>query len=274
MVDEQAEYLFSHAPNEVDRLQSWARSWEPETEAMLDRIQVQPGWHAIDLACGPSGIIGPLSRRVGSSGKVIASDFNPVMLSAARSYAEKNALKNVEFIEANAYQTDLPRASFDLVHARFMFAPLGRDDILLNEMIALTRPGGIVASQESDESGYVCYPPQPAWERLKQLTVDAFARGGGDYSAGRRTYGLFRRAGLEKVQTRAACLALPAGHPYRLWPIESALAFRPRFLEWGLITASELDQLLQECEHIARDPETFLTSFVVMQVWGCKSETG
>jgi hypothetical protein len=44
-------------------------------------------------------------------------------------------------------------------------------------------------------------------------------------------------------------------------------------LEWGLITASELDHLLQECERIARDPETFLTSFVVMQVWGRKPET-
>lgn len=274
MVDAQAGYIFAHAPNEVDRLRSWARSWEPETEAMLDRIQVQPGWRAIDLACGPMGIISSLSRRVGSTGKVVASDLNPVMLSAARRHAETNALTNVEFIEANAYQSNLPRASFDLVHARFMFAPLGQDGILLNEMIALTRPGGTIVSQESDESGYVCYPPQPSWERLKQLTIDAFARGGGNYSAGRRTYGLFCNAGLEKVQARAACLALPAGHPYRLWPIESALAFRSRFLEWGLITESDLDYLLQECESIARDPATFLTSFVVMQVWGRKPETG
>jgi hypothetical protein len=273
MVDAGAGYIFAQAPNEVDRLQSWARSWEPETEAMLDRIQVGPGWHAADLACGPMGIIGPLSQRVGPTGRVVAADLNPGMLSAARGYAEKNGFKNIEFIQANAYQSDLPRASFDLVHARFMFAPLGRDDALLDEMIALTRPGGIVASQESDESGYVCYPPQPAWERLKQLTVEAFARGGGDYSAGRRTYGLFRRAGLENVQVRAACLALPTGHPYRLWPVESALAFRPRFLEWGLIAAGELDHLLGECERISRDPETFLTSFVVMQTWGRKPES-
>ena len=273
MAEVQAGYIFAHAPNEVDRLQSWALSWEPETEAMLDRIQVQSGWHTIDLACGPLGIIDSLSRRVGSAGRVVAADLNPTMLSAGRRYAQENALNNVEFIQANAFQSGLPRASFDLVHARFMFAPLGRDDTLLDEMIALTRPGGIVASQESDESGYVCYPPQPAWERLKQLTVAAFARGGGDYSAGRRTYGLFRRAGLENVRVRAACLALPTGHPYRLWPVESALAFRPRFLEWGFITASELDHLLQECERIARDPETFLTSFVVMQVWGRKPET-
>jgi hypothetical protein len=274
MTDAQAGYIFAQAPNEVERLQSWAHSWEPETEAMLDRIQVQPGWRAIDLACGPLGIIDSLSRRVGSTGSVVAADLNPSMLSAAHSYAETNGFNNVEFVEASAYQSGLPPASFDLVHARFMLAPLGRDEALLDEMIALARPGGSVASQESDESGYVCYPPQPAWERLKQLTVAAFARGGGDYSAGRRTYGLFRQAGLENVQARAACLALPAGHPYRLWALESALAFRPRFLEWGLISTSELDLLLQECERIARDPETFLTSFVVIQVWGRKPERG
>jgi SAM-dependent methyltransferase len=274
MGEVQEKYIFAQAPNEIDRLQSWALSWEPESEALLDRIQVQPGWRAVDLACGPAGIIGPLSRRVGPAGKVVASDLNQGMLSAARIYAEKNGLRNVDFLEANAYHSNLPPASFDLVHARFMFAPLGQDQTLLSEMIALARPGGIVVSQESDESGYLCYPPQPAWEQLKHLTVQAFARGGGDYSAGRRMYGLFRRAGLENVQARAACLALPAGHPYRFWPIESALAFRPRFLEWGLISSTELDHLLQECERIARDPETFLTSFTVMQIWGRKPKSG
>jgi SAM-dependent methyltransferase len=268
--DAHAGYLLAQAPNEVDRLQSWARSWEPETEALLERSPVQAGWQAVDLACGPMGVIGPLSQRVGPAGRVVAADLDPGMLSAARRYAEATGLTNVDFVEANVYQSGLPRASFDLVHARFMFAPLGREESLLEEMISLTRPGGVIVSQESDASGYICHPPQPAWERLKQLTVEAFARGGGNYSAGRHTYGRFRHAGLENVQARAACLALPAGHPFRLWPIESALAFRPRFLEWDLITAGELDQLLRECGRIAQDPEAFLTSFVVMQVWGCR----
>lgn len=273
MVNRQVEYLLSQAPNEIVRLQSWAQSWEPETEAMLDRIQVKAGWHCLDLACGPMGIIGPLSRRTGPTGQVVGADINPVMLAAARSFAETNELKNVDFIEANAYQSNLPRESFELVHARFMLAPLGQDDILLNEMIALACPGGVIVSQESDESSYVCYPPQPSWERLKQLTMAAFARGGGNYSAGRRTYGLFRQAGLEDVQARVATLALPAGHPYRIWPIESAYALRGRLLEWELISETELYQLLEECERVACDPDIFLTSFAVMQVWGRKPTT-
>lgn len=274
MDDAQTGYVLAQASNEVERLQSWSRIWQPETEAMLDQIKVQPGWRTVDLACGPQGILGSLSRRVGPSGSVTACDIDPQMLSAARTYAENDGFTNIEFIASNSFQTNLPRASFDLVHARFMFAPLGRDDVLLQEMVSLTRPGGIVVSQESDESGYVCYPPHPAWERLKRLTVEAFARGGGDYSAGRRLYGLFRRSGLKDVQVRTACLALPAGHPYRYWPIESAVALRSRLLKWGLISGEELDRLLEACTRIANDPEIFLTSFNVIQTWGRKPLNG
>jgi ubiquinone/menaquinone biosynthesis C-methylase UbiE len=270
MPEHQEEYLLSRAPNEVDRLQSWSRSWEPETEAMLDRIQIQPGWHCLDLACGPLGIINSLSRRVGPTGKVVGADINPLMLTAVRNFVVYNNIDNVELVETDSYQSSLPCESFDLVHARAMFAPLGRDNILLDEMMALTRPGGIIVSQESDESGYLCYPPQPPWERLKQLTIAAFKLSGGDYSAGRHTYDLFRTAGLENLQARVANLALPAGHPFRNWPIESAIALRGRMLELKLIKEFELDQLISKCDLIARDPDIFLTSYTVIQVWGQK----
>jgi ubiquinone/menaquinone biosynthesis C-methylase UbiE len=271
MNDKNSAYLLSQAPDEVTRLQSWAQSWEAETETMLDQVQVQHGWRCLDLACGPLGILRSLSRRVGRGGKVVGADFDTAMLSAALCYIRDNKLKNVELVEADAFESGLPRASFDLVHARFLITPLGRGEKLINEMIALTRPGGVVVSQESDESGYIAYPPQPAWERLKQLSFAAFARGFGDYSVGRRIYGLMKQAGLEDVHARAAVLALPAGHPFRMWPIESANALRPKLLEWDLISGSELDALLAECERIACDPDIFLTSFAVMQVWGRKS---
>jgi ubiquinone/menaquinone biosynthesis C-methylase UbiE len=272
MTNQQEKYLLSQAPDEVTRLQSWAHSWEPETEALLDRVQVQHGWRCLDLACGPLGILGSLSRRVGSRGIVVGADSNTAMLSAALCYIRDNKLKNVELVEADAFESRLPPASFDLVHARFLLAPLGREEEFIKEMIALTSPGGVIVSQESDESGYIADPPQPAWEKLKQLTIAAFGKGGGNYSAGRKMYGLMKHAGLEDVQARTAVLALPVGHPFRMWPLESAKALRPKLLEWGLIAEPELNSLLRECEGIARDPDIFLTSFAVMQVWGRKAK--
>lgn len=67
----------------------------------------------------------------------------------------------------------------------------------------------------------------------------------------RRAYGSFPRAGMERVQGRATCLARPARYPFRRWPIESAQAIRPRFLEWELVSASELDDWLSECDQMA-----------------------
>lgn len=237
---------------------------------MLDAIQVQPGWRCADLGCGPMGLLGALSRRAGPTGRVVGVDFNPAQVAAAQEFANNRGYSNVEVVQADAYQTGLPDAAFDLVHVRFVFTPLGRDEVLLAEMLRLTRPGGILLIEESDEAGYQAYPPQPAWDRLKALAVEAFGRGGGDYNAGRRMYSLLRQAGLEGIDARAAVLALPAGHPYRLWPLESAAALRPRILEWGLTTPAELDAIMDECERIANDPQVFLTSFIVVQVWGRK----
>jgi hypothetical protein len=41
-------------------------------------------------------------------------------------------------------------------------------------------------------------------------------------------------------------------------------------VDGGLLTEVELDEALAECEEIAKNPDTFVMSFIVTQVWGCK----
>src|SRR5258708_5294442 len=107
---------------------------------MLDHIGLEAGWRCLDLGCGAMGILGPLSRRVGSAGQVIGVDLDARQLAAARAFIQEAGLRNVEIVEQDAYHTTFPRESFDLVHVRFVFAPVGRDEDLVREMIALTKP--------------------------------------------------------------------------------------------------------------------------------------
>jgi SAM-dependent methyltransferase len=130
------------------------------------------------------GILGPLSHRVGPQGHVIGVDTDATQLAAARAFVQENHLDNVEILDQDACHTTLPRASFDCIHVRFVFAPVGRDAELLQEMLALTRPGGVVVIQEPDATSWQCYPAHPAWDRLKEAILAAFARGGGDFNAG------------------------------------------------------------------------------------------
>jgi ubiquinone/menaquinone biosynthesis C-methylase UbiE len=139
------DYLLSDSASELERLRLQARVWEPETEAWLDQFGPMTGWRCLDLGCGAMGILGPPARRVGPSGQVIGVDVDPLQLRGARAFVADNKLPNVE---TDAYASSLPANLFDLAHVRFLFAPVGRDAQLMNELWRLTNPGGIIAIQE------------------------------------------------------------------------------------------------------------------------------
>ncbi len=264
------DYLLAGGAAELDRLQLQARAWEPEAETLLDRIAVQPGWSCVDLGCGAMGILGPLSRRVGPSGRVLGLDIDAPQLAAARAYVQREGLANVEIEERDAFHTGLPPAGFHLVHARFVAAPTGRGRELMSEMLQLAAPGGVIVLQEPDTSSWRCYPDHPTFNRLRDAIVTAFARGGGNFDAGRASHRMFRDAGLEGVAARAAVLTLESGHPYARVLCQFAASLRPRILGAEIMTEPELDDAVAVCERIARDPSTFVVSFLVLQVWGRK----
>jgi len=235
---------------ELERLRLQARVWEPDTEIWLDEIGVQPGWRCIDLGCGAMGILGPLARRVGPDGRVVGLDMDSRQLAGARSFVADNRLDVVEIVEGDAYRTGLPAASFDLVHVRFVLAPVGRDEALLAEMLRLVRAGGSLAIQEPDSASWSCFPPNPAWDG--------------------RTFGMLRRIGLKDVRLRAAVVALQDCPPYMRLPIQFVTTLRARILDEGLMTPEDLATAMADCEAVAKEPDTIVISFVVTQVWGRK----
>ena len=263
-------YLMAGSTAELERLRLQARVWEPEAEAMLDRIGVRPGWHVLDLGCGAMGVLDPLSRRVGATGRVVGVDNDPRQLAGAREVAARASLGNIEIVDADAYATALPSASFDLVHARFVFAPGGRDDRLLAEMVRLTRPGGVIAIQEPDASSWSSYPGNILWSMLRSEILAAFKRGGGDFDAGLRTRSLLEKAGFLDVEIRAAVLPITGAHPYKRLPVQFATSLRARILEGGRVNEAQLDRAIAECERIAADPRSMMMTFIVTQAWGRK----
>jgi SAM-dependent methyltransferase len=191
-------YPIERRPGEIERLYVQGAAMAPDTEVMLSRIGVAEGWSCLDIGCGPRGVTDLLSTRVGASGRVVGLDMDAQFLEIARD----GAPNNVEFLQGDAYGSDLAGDSFDLVHMRFVAATAGDPERLLKEAIRLVRPGGIVAVQEPDGSSLNCYPSHPAWDRLKAALLGAFSGVGADLQLGARLYAIARRAGLEDVQYR------------------------------------------------------------------------
>ena len=122
-----SDYLLASGDAEMQRLRLQAQVWEPAAIDFLATLDIQPGSKALDLGCGAMGIMRPLSRSVGDTGAVVGLDSDATQLAAARSFVEEAKLTNVSIIEGNAFDTGLPAGHFDLVHVRFLFAPVGRD---------------------------------------------------------------------------------------------------------------------------------------------------
>ena len=65
-------YSLGSSPAERDRLRRQSAELRGHSELLLDRVGVTAGWRAIDLGCGPSGVLDLLADRVGPAGRELA----------------------------------------------------------------------------------------------------------------------------------------------------------------------------------------------------------
>jgi ubiquinone/menaquinone biosynthesis C-methylase UbiE len=261
-------YPIERRAGEIERLRMQAAALEFDAGVMLERIGVSSGWRCLDLGCGPGGIVDLLSVRAGPTGQVVALDADPVFLEHARVLAREHGRGNIEFVQSDAYRTGLPRASFDLVHVRFVASTVGRPEDLISEALALARPGGFVAFQEGDVGTLKCYPPHAAWDRLAQVLEQVFVSVGNDVRFAQRLYQAFRRAGLESIQYRPFLVGFRADDPMADYLPATVESLRRTVLRHDLIDEGELDAALAACRRHLADPDTVSTYVTVAQVWG------
>ncbi len=265
-------YPLEPREGEEERLRIQGAAMRSDAEIMLNQIGVGEGWRCLDLGCGVGGITDLLSRRVGSTGSVVGLDSNPKLLDAAQAWAHPEELANTEFVVGNAYASDLPSESFDLVHIRFLLGTSGGPEQLLREARRLTRPGGALAIEEADMGMLNCYPTHPAFAHLRKLLIDGFAAVGADLQLGKRAYQLITSQGLIDVAYRPFIVGVRSIDPMVDYLPQTIESIRNTLLEHGLTTAKELDRLILECRSHLAQSSTVFTTCLVAQVWGWKRE--
>jgi len=263
-------YLLGHSDDEELRLRKQAAELRQESAWLFDRIGLGAGSRAIDLGCGPQGVLDLLSERVGSTGRVIGIERNRRSAAIAKRFVVDRALNNVDVLQRDATATGLPGASFDLVHARLLLVNIPHVEAVVREMVRLARPGGVVASHEADYVSHMCDPPLRAWDRLFEIFKRYSSANGIDLFVGRRTHRLFREAGLVDVKVNPVIHAYPHGHNRRAIFWHFLKNVRDHILDQELITESEFRELMTELkEHLDR-PDTLVVSHLFFQVWGRK----
>jgi len=265
-----SQYLLGHSEDEELRLRRQAEELKPESAWLLDQTGLRAGDRAIDLGCGPQGVLDLLSERVGTTGSVIGIEKSDQSVAIARRFVADRKLNNVEVVQGDGAATLLPGDSFDLVHTRLVLVNVPDVQSVVREMVRLARPGGVVASHEADYLTHICDPPLGAWDRLFKIFEEYSRSNGIDIFIGRRMHRLLGEAGLVDIKVRPIVHIYPFGHSRRTIFWDFLQNVQDRILQQGLIGESEFGELMAELKGHLDRPDTQVVSHLFFQVWGRK----
>jgi SAM-dependent methyltransferase len=262
-------YLLGDSPAEVEHLLVQAEVYAPETEQLLDLIGMEQGASAVDVGCGALGVLHLLRGRVGPHGRVVGLDREPRLLAAAEQLAGARGLE-AELVQADATSTGLRSDLFDIVHARTVLVNVSNPAEIIAEMVRVAKPGGVIALQEPDCSCWVCDPPHPAWEPIRDAVLEAFRRNDKDAELGRRAGRLLRDAGLDHVDVRATTRVTQRGDYYQTFLLTMTALVKEQILAGCRLSADELDSYTTALTGHLNTSGTVTCQPTMWQAWGAK----
>ena len=123
-----------------------ARWLGPATETMLEMAQVAAGESVLDVAAGAGEQSITAARRVGPSGRVLATDISANILAFAREAARLAGHNNIETRVMDGENLDVADGSFDVVISRVGLIYFPDQQRALTGMRRALKPRGRVAA--------------------------------------------------------------------------------------------------------------------------------
>lgn len=136
-----------------DAAEAWHRwgpaleSWLGEaTERMLDAAAIGEGGRVLDVAAGAGGQSLAAAARVGATGRVLATDISPSILTYAAKAAAEAGHSNLDTQTVDGEELDVEEGSFDAVISRLGLIYFPDQQRALAGVRRALRPGGRVSA--------------------------------------------------------------------------------------------------------------------------------
>jgi ubiquinone/menaquinone biosynthesis C-methylase UbiE len=213
------------APWERRRELSW-RFTRPVSEWLVDRVDPRPDDTILELAAGTSETGFLAARRIGSTGRLISSDFAPEMVRAAERVASELGIANVEFRVLDAERLELDDASVDGVLCRFSFMLLADPLRALRETRRVLRPGGRLAFSTWAAPARNPWMTLSAGLMMERGLMEPFSGDGPGVFAmpdADTVVPLLREAGFDEIEVGEMELTWRLHGPDELWTLASEL---------------------------------------------------
>jgi ubiquinone/menaquinone biosynthesis C-methylase UbiE len=263
-------YVLGGTQTEQQRLVAQALEFESQSRWLLQQLDIRPGSSALDIGCGPIGILNLLSEKVGPAGSVIGVEREARFVAMAQSEITQRGLSNVKVVQADALNTGLEKEAFDLVHERLVMINVPTREALLQEMVSLLRPGGTLVLEDVDDISYTCSPLHPSWTILIDAFHAAFHANGGNAYIGRTLPTYLRDAGIKNIRTKVHVGTVNPGEYRRTHLLSLLDSLRDKVITSGVLSEKQLGEHRTALVAHLNDPNTLLIDKLLVQAWGQK----
>src|ERR1700756_2828978 len=110
--------------------------------------------NVLDMPCGTGAISIPLLNRVE---KLNLLDISSNMVAIAKKNIPEQYLHKTEAVNADFFELDLEKNSYDLIICLGLLAHVNSPEQLLNKISILLKPGGLLIIQNTDSSHFYSY---------------------------------------------------------------------------------------------------------------------
>ena len=158
------EYVFDNRNESAEkRYRELSVLYDAQTLRHIEQRGIEEGWSCLEVGGGGGSIASWLCKRVGPTGRVLATDIEPHFLEAL-------AFRNLEVRRHDIRYEGLPERQFDLAHARLVLMHLPGRELALRRMLASLKPGGWIVVEEFDNLSILPNPiVNPGEEELKVI---------------------------------------------------------------------------------------------------------
>lgn len=261
-------YLLGDQQREAARLRAQAKLWDPTSLALFDRLGIRRGWRVLEVGPGQGSLHLELRRRV--RGPVDAVERSQVFAKAL-----DRRIASDHFGEGQIWRTDLidaplPRNTYDLIFARWVFLFLPRPDAHVRKLVRALKPGGLLALQDYHRETFALVPRPIEWPHFIAADRAFFASQGGDVSLGGRLPDLYRDAGLDVVDISTEIKIGRPGSAVWTWLTTYFMGVMDRYARCPPFSRAQAASVRAQWMRSARQRTSLLIAPAVLDVVGRK----
>jgi SAM-dependent methyltransferase len=261
-------YLLGDSRREAARLEQQARLWDPTAHALFDRLKVARGWRVLEVGPGQGSLHMEIRRRV--KGSVDAVERSKSFAAALRVRCSRDGYGQGTIWETDLIDAPLPRRTYDLIFARWVFLFLPDPEAHLRKLVAALKPGGVLAIEDYCRATLRFVPEPSEWEHFLTADLAFFASQGGDANIGAHLPRLYERAGLAVVDVTPTIKFGRPGSPVWNWLSDYFIGVMSQLAKFPPFTKAQAERLKRDWLAAARRRTTLLIAPTLVDVVGRK----